>query len=354
MVFHAGVLFRLNEAAVLPKLARISSVSGGSITAGALAMAWPRLEFRYGKATRLDEFVALIRAVADVTVDMPAIIGGLLLPGSISGRVAAAYDRLLFRGATLQDLPDDHGGAAPRFVFNATNMQTSALWRFSRPYMGDYRVGLVHAPLARLCDVVAASSAFPPLLSPATLAIKQAVAAVPGADLSRPPFTREAILSDGGVYDNLGLETLKGFATVLVSDAGQKIGPQEQPRRNWIGHAMRVFDTVDNQVRSLRKRQLMASYRGGALTGCYWGIRTDVADYGNPDDPLGARSRDPSQLAALPTRLKRMPRSMQDRLMNWGYAVCDTALRTHVTPALQEELGISIGTPAGFPFPGSY
>ena len=34
MVFHVGVLWRLNEVGLLPKLNRISTVSGGSITAG--------------------------------------------------------------------------------------------------------------------------------------------------------------------------------------------------------------------------------------------------------------------------------------------------------------------------------
>ena len=34
--------------------------------------------------------------------------------------------------ATLQDLPD-----TPRFVINATNVQTGALFRFSKPYMAD-------------------------------------------------------------------------------------------------------------------------------------------------------------------------------------------------------------------------
>ena len=37
MVFHVGALWRLNEVGLLSKLKRISSVSGGSITAGALA-----------------------------------------------------------------------------------------------------------------------------------------------------------------------------------------------------------------------------------------------------------------------------------------------------------------------------
>src|ERR1035437_6460162 len=36
MLFHLGALWRLNELGYLPKLNRISSVSGGSITAGVL------------------------------------------------------------------------------------------------------------------------------------------------------------------------------------------------------------------------------------------------------------------------------------------------------------------------------
>ena len=40
MLFHTGVLWRLNEIGWLPKLNRISSVSGGSITAGVLALNW--------------------------------------------------------------------------------------------------------------------------------------------------------------------------------------------------------------------------------------------------------------------------------------------------------------------------
>ena len=40
MLFHLGALWRLNELGHLSRLARISSVSGGSITAGALAKNW--------------------------------------------------------------------------------------------------------------------------------------------------------------------------------------------------------------------------------------------------------------------------------------------------------------------------
>src|SRR3982074_1911559 len=46
MLFHLGALKRLNEVGYLTKLKRVSSVSGGSITAGVLAMNWKRLRIR--------------------------------------------------------------------------------------------------------------------------------------------------------------------------------------------------------------------------------------------------------------------------------------------------------------------
>ena len=45
MLFHVGALWRLYDAGKLRDVDRISSVSGGSITAGVLALAWSRLSF---------------------------------------------------------------------------------------------------------------------------------------------------------------------------------------------------------------------------------------------------------------------------------------------------------------------
>ncbi|MDE5451414.1 hypothetical protein GWE18_00810 [Bradyrhizobium sp. CSA112] len=43
MVFHIGVLWHLYETGLLQNIKRISSVSGGSITAGHLVLAWRNL-----------------------------------------------------------------------------------------------------------------------------------------------------------------------------------------------------------------------------------------------------------------------------------------------------------------------
>ena len=43
---------------------------------------------------------------------------------------------------------------------------------------------------------------------------------------------------------------------------------------------MWVSDIVDDQVRELRKRQLVDGFERKARSGSYWGIRSDVANYG--------------------------------------------------------------------------
>jgi NTE family protein len=108
---------------------------------------------------------------------------------------------------------------------------------------------------------------------------------------------------------------------------------EAEPKHDWARHAYRVLDLIDNQVRSLRKRQVIDSFKNGIRQGAYWGIRTDIADY-QLADPLPCPFERTMALARVPTRLKRLEPELQERLINWGYAVCDTALRKHVDPAL--------------------
>ena len=343
MVFHLGALWRLYDAGLLGTVSRISSVSGGSITAAVLGFKWHKLSF---DASRLQsdfvpEVVRPIRALASETIDAEAIVLGVLLPGRVSDRVTAAYEQHLFGSATLQDLPD-----TPRFVINATNVQSGVLWRFSKPFMRDYRVGEVKHPTVSLARAVAASSAFPPVLSPVEMRVDPSTFTPnSGLDLQRPPFTTKVVLSDGGVYDNLGLETVwKRYQTVLVSDGGGQMQAEEEPKSDWAQHAYRVFNVIDNQVRALRKRQVIDSLSAKARSGTYWGIRTDIADYQLPD-ALPCPFDRTTQLAQLATRLKRMDDVVQERLINWGYAVCDAGLRRHYKTDLAR--------PNDFPYPAA-
>ena len=342
MLFHVGAIWRLNELRYLPKLDRVSSVSGGSITAGALGMNWSRLQFDdNGFAGNLDEqFVQPIRSISSKTIDMGAVFGGILLPGTISDRVAGAYRKHVFGHTGLQDLPD-----RPRFVINATNVQTGSLWRFSKPYMADYLVGLVRNPKVELAVAVAASSAFPPILSPLQLSIDPAnFDPAERGPLHEPPYTSDVVLADGGVYDNLGLETAwKRYTTILVSDGGGKMGPQPKPKHDWARHAYRTLGIIDTQVRNLRKRQVVSGYLNGDRQGTYWGIRSHIGDYGPPAGSLPCPDASALRLAQTATRLKEMDGALQERLINWGYAICDAGMRRWVEP--------DAPAPAHFPYP---
>src|SRR5262249_3695781 len=80
----------------------------------------------------------------------------------------------------------------------------------------------------------------------------------------------------------------------------------------------------------------------GERKGTYWGIRTNIADYKLPDvfDYPHEKSL---AIADTPTRLKRLEPNEQEAIMNWGYAVCDAAMRKHVLPGLAK--------PSQLPFP---
>ena len=155
----------------------------------------------------------------------------------------------------------------------------------------------------------------------------------PSEDLYREPYLSEVVLTDGGVYDNLGLETAwKRYKTILVSNGGGKMQPEPDPHGDWARHALRVNDIIDNQVRSLRARQVILSFEAKEREGEYWGIRTDIRDYALPDC-LSCDFESTTALANTPTRLKRLDDVLQERLINWGYAVCDAAMRKHVITA---------------------
>jgi len=212
--------------------------------------------------------------------------------------------------------------------------------------MGDYRVGLIRNPRLSLAVAVAASSAFPPFLSPVSLKLNPAdFDPLTKGDLQFEPYTSDVVLTDGGVYDNLGLETAwKVYETILVSDGGGGSSDEPKPKRDWLEHVYRVLSLLDSQVRSLRKRQVIDSYQLGLRKGTYWGIRSNILDYKLPT-AMNCPFDKTLALANTATRLKQLDGALQERIINWGYAVCDAALRKHLNP--------EIPAPLGFPYPNA-
>lgn len=343
MVFHLGALWRLNELGLLRQVQRFSSVSGGSITSAVLALHWKRLkDNNFSTTAFVEHCVEPVRWMARQSIDVAAVGWGILNPfRRISDLVADKYDEL-FQGATLDSLPTE-----PRWVINATNVKTGVLWRFSQKYTGDYRVGLIPSAKKsfRLAEAVAASAAFPPYLSPYVLKLNPADFDDTPAELTNDAFRREAVLTDGGVYDNLGLETaIKRYRTLLVSDGGRNTEADADPAEDWTRHSYRVIEILQQQINSLQKRRLIEALRGETYSGAYWGLHTNLAELGLAD-PINISAEKQAQLSQYPTRLASMSENDQQLLINFGYAKCDGTIRRFYLP--------EAATPQGLPYPES-
>ena len=141
-LYHLGALKRLNELKYLSRFERISSVSGGSIAAGMLAAAWPRLKLVEGRFSNLDaEVIEPLRGFCRRDIDVKAAGWGAILPGNSIGDVLADIYDDLFAGARIEILPDK-----PQFVFGATNLQTGRLVRIQKVRLADYSIGEVPNP----------------------------------------------------------------------------------------------------------------------------------------------------------------------------------------------------------------
>jgi NTE family protein len=326
MLFHLGAFVRMNEVGLLPELDRVASVSGGSIAAGALAVAWNRLVFdEKGFATNFLELVAEpLLKLSHKYIDVPAIALGLLPFVNASKIAELAYDHYIFHGANLQDLPQ-----RPRFSFTATSLQSGVLWRFARDYAADWRVGMWRKPNLPIAAAVAASASFPPYLSPAYINIPPgAVEPQTGADLHQEPYATRLCLTDGGVYDNLGLEPIwKRYKTLLVSDGGAVTPPTFAPRTNWLSQAVRASNIALQQGVNMRRRVLLGLDRTGERNVAYWGIGDPVSSYGISND-LGFTTDQSKRAAEVPTRLTRYPLATRVNVVRAGYAHADAALRS--------------------------
>ncbi len=341
-LFHIGALIRLNELGYLAKLDRISAVSGGSITAGMLACRWKALEVGGFAADDLDGLVTQpLRDFCTQNIDTRAIAEGTISPWStINDVLASAYDEL-FERARLADLPDQ-----PRTVFNTTNLQTGRDLRISKAYLADYRIGRIDTPELSVATAVAASSAFPPVLSPCIIEVDPAKwVKVEGADLFNDPRYKHTLtLSDGGVYDNIGLEPVDSFSTLLVSDAGAPFGMQDKAKTDAVGQLSRALDIATDQARGLRARYMMDLAEARQQKVAYWSIDTPYGKYPAANKLLCSAAKT-GHLKDIRTRLNRFDKAEQESLINWGYALCDAAMRSYVANS-------AIG-PRGWPCPGN-
>lgn len=334
-LFHLGAVRRLNELGVLSQLTTISGVSGGSIVANLLADPELRFPAAGGIVEGFEECVAMpLQRLASRNVRTPALLSRVT-PWKWfdpDAAVRALADELAevvrWWSKPLRD--NDTGG--PGVVTGATEIGYGVDWVFEgptahRPHgrVGDYRLGYAAPPAGlRIADIVAASCAFPPFFAP--MVVDGLTMHLTGghrgleSEQERASIMRRIRLTDGGIYDNLGLEPVwKRHATVLVSDGGGVF--RARTERTVVGRTLRILGIATNGGQSVRSRWLQASYARGVLRGTSWALDT-VVD--------GSYPRETTELVnAVRTDLDAFSPAEQQILERHGYLVADAQVRAH-------------------------
>lgn len=236
-------------------------MSGGSIANGLLAFVWRDLtpdaqgvftNFATAYEDELRTFCgqdlrtgSLLWARLDPR-NWPLLAGD---DHSATDFLAQAYRDRLVHDLRLEDLAAIRAAGGPDFVFDASNLQTGVNFTFGADGVGDWKIGHTPVPKQLVAEAIAASSAFPIAFPPLVLKFEPGVFA--GGDLDgdprHPDLTRRVVLSDGGVYDNLGLEPIwKSHELVLCSDGGKPFGVVLDPGESPPARLLRAQDVLGN------------------------------------------------------------------------------------------------------------
>lgn len=324
-LFHLGAARRLHELGLLARLDMISSVSGGSIFAGVLADAAVREGWDDALAVQDFETQVAVPVRSLTRKDMRTVpfVAHLpynwLLPDPRARHLVALCEKHL-SSVALERLPD-----RPRFVFCATDVAFGSSWESSKERTGSFHSGYLKDgaawPLGR---AVAASACFPPIFGP--LRVGGSASDYTGGDVPRDErgnaLRGRVALSDGGVYDNMGLEPAwKSHEYVLVSDCGAPF--EFRAGGSVIRRLMRYTSVVQNQAHAVRTRMFFTGISEGWHAGAAWGIATklDGAATGYSDALVT------QCISQIRTDLNRFTDAEQRILENHGYCVADHRLR---------------------------
>lgn len=347
-LFHLGVSRRLHELGVLQQTTRLSSVSGGSILAGFLAhrmldLGRQRLEFDDWERDVSAPFRQVVRKDIRTGLFVRHLAWNWLVPGARARGLERALRKKLGE-RRLVELPGPASDGV-EFIFLATDIEYGVLWRYTADKIGNYKTGMVDTPgTMTIAHAVAASACFPPVFGP--IKVKHDGKVI-------------AHVTDGGVYDNTGMQPIwLDNKVVLVSDAGT---PFDYKVPKWFGsRIMRYVDIGRNQVGALRRRAIisrldkayrtirveddkatdkpvgafwrLASKHRGFLEGASDAFREEYAElkkdwYGYPDE--GDENVLDSRISEVRTDLDAFTSAESRILENHGYAMADLALRRH-------------------------
>jgi NTE family protein len=329
MVFHLGVMKHLAERGLMEDVAKVSTVSGGSLLVGLLLqqnqMRWPTSEqflARSLPALRASLCTRSLQWGAARQLLNPMNWRFLL---SRANLLARALQREWHVQGALADLPQ-----APEWSINGTTAENGKRFRFKRHDIGDYTLGYASAERFPLASALAVSAAFPGGFGPLTLDAcrfewrRRSWDDPPDAAKPVEIAFRRLHLYDGGVYDNMGLEPFfdagrqrpkRDGDFIICSDAGAPLASGFNQGPLNVFRLKRVADIMSEQSRSLRVRSFVQFLQATPAGGAYLGITTALS---------GGKGCPSAQFAAsFPTTLRRLKHEEFDRLAAHGQGVAD-------------------------------
>lgn len=308
IAFHLGCLRALHDRGILDRVAVLSAVSGGSVIAALYAYhdePFAAFEARVLALLRRGLVWGIVRQTF-FSCETPRIVAALLSAGlaALVGGVLGLLVQLLglfgIGGSRLASLAARMTAPLPRFasrttaferhlrtffgdrtmdqiqrgrlklVLNATELRTGSAFRFGSDESGCWRLGCLTDP-PRVSMAVAASAAFPALLP----AFDAHMSFERGGALER----HRAIITDGGVYDNLGISCLlpgrsSEFSTnahkvdfLIACDAGQGMPSGAAKPYMWGARMLATVNAIHRRTHTLSYDMLHRLKANGEIAG---------------------------------------------------------------------------------------
>jgi NTE family protein len=131
-------------------------------------------------------------------------------------------------------------------------------------------------------------------------------------------------LTDGGVYDNLGVNPLmrkrNALDYLIVSDAGKPFAIDERPTESGAAVLVEAIDILMEQVRGLQFKRLELNAASGGAKPIWFSIDSELGQ---------ARDGDAAFASAIGTNLKKLGRAELDVLARHAGALLRHRLQTY-------------------------
>lgn len=381
IAFHLGCLRALHGLGILERVRVLSTVSGGSVIGALYAVhegTFEKFEERVRAILREGLARPTVRTAFTTTEGLKALVcflllgtanllfiatkwvlwlGTLVLHARLRPRwqmevwhlpfrrfasrttiFRRAVDDALFKGKRLSDL----NGRTPLLVVNAAELRTGSAFYFTARESGSWRLGRLAQPDTSLAHAVTASAAYPMFL--------------PALDEMLPFDKRDGsrraervTLTDGGVYDNLGLAPLwpgrdpmvslnvQELDTIICCRAGYGLR-HDPPSEFLIARLQSTIACIHDRAQNAAMKRLFELREAGRL-------RTVLLPYLGQDDarlkyhPADLVTRE--EAYAYPTDFFAMSDEWIDRLGRRGEQLVRALVQEHAPELI--ESGVKSG-----------